>query len=605
MPIVSSSQANGEPRLCPRFNPLLPAKRGALCQGGGIRESAGQLGASSGGEENRLLMQSFDARSSPRTTRRPQGSPFGPGAQGAGCSPALQAGPGALLASRRSARIASPGELSPSFQYQATQQTYNCNEDGDNKSDDSPSPKRRRLSHSVLEIQSASPPQTPPMRPWEITVNRRPPSAPFNQRRFSGERCNTPAHHRRSFNHFTFLPVCCSPPARRQWGRRDRPLHNPINQDENYHHPPYSQQLPIDENRSYNHTNLSPRMLHPAAHPPQQNPVMVDLHEQMHQGTVPVSYTVTTVTAHGFPLHAGQHIPGCNTQQVPACSVMFSGQHYPVCCVPPPLIHACTMQHLPVSYQAFPPLISSEHFILHPPHLPPHQHPHLPPLGQFVPIQPQHPRLPLQRIENEVEMRGDQHPVGGFTYPPSHHPPAMPTSVPLQYLPHDPLHQELPFGVPYPHVMPRRMTGQRYRLQQPLPPPPPYYPSFLPYFLSMLPVPPAVGPAISVELEVEDVEVENYEALLNLAERLGEAKPRGLTKADIEQLPSYRFNPENHQSEQTLCVVCFSDFETRQLLRVLPCNHEFHAKCVDKWLKTNRTCPICRADASEVHRDLE
>ena len=27
------------------------------------------------------------------------------------------------------------------------------------------------------------------------------------------------------------------------------------------------------------------------------------------------------------------------------------------------------------------------------------------------------------------------------------------------------------------------------------------------------------------------------------------------------------------------------DFESRQLLRVLPCNHEFHAKCVDKWLK--------------------
>lgn len=45
---------------------------------------------------------------------------------------------------------------------------------------------------------------------------------------------------------------------------------------------------------------------------------------------------------------------------------------------------------------------------------------------------------------------------------------------------------------------------------------------------------------------------QNLQALLNLAERLGEAKPRGLTKADIEQLPSYRFNPNNHQSEQTL-----------------------------------------------------
>lgn len=42
---------------------------------------------------------------------------------------------------------------------------------------------------------------------------------------------------------------------------------------------------------------------------------------------------------------------------------------------------------------------------------------------------------------------------------------------------------------PYPHMMPRRLNTQRYRLQQalppppPPPPPPPYYPSFLPYFL--------------------------------------------------------------------------------------------------------------------------
>lgn len=33
---------------------------------------------------------------------------------------------------------------------------------------------------------------------------------------------------------------------------------------------------------------------------------------------------------------------------------------------------------------------------------------------------------------------------------------------------------------------------------------------------------------------------ENYEALLNLAERLGEAKPRGLFRAEIEQLPCYK-----------------------------------------------------------------
>lgn len=40
--------------------------------------------------------------------------------------------------------------------------------------------------------------------------------------------------------------------------------------------------------------------------------------------------------------------------------------------------------------------------------------------------------------------------------------------------------------------------------------------------------------------------------------------------------------------------MCFSDFECRQLLRVLPCNHEFHAKCVDKWLKVRRV-PVCNS----------
>lgn len=92
---------------------------------------------------------------------------------------------------------------------------------------------------------------------------------------------------------------------------------------------------------------------------------------------------------------------------------------------------------------------------------------------------------------------------------------------------------------------------------------------------------------------------ENYEALLSLAERLGDAKPRGLSKTEIDQLPSYRYKPENNdESDQTTCVICMYDFEAKQNLRVLPCQHEFHARCIDKWLKNNRTCPICRSDSS-------
>ena len=51
-----------------------------------------------------------------------------------------------------------------------------------------------------------------------------------------------------------------------------------------------------------------------------------------------------------------------------------------------------------------------------------------------------------------MDLRGEQHPIAGFTYPPSHHAPTLSPSVPLHYLPHDPLHQELPFGVVSPRL---------------------------------------------------------------------------------------------------------------------------------------------------------
>ncbi|XP_066996617.2 RING finger protein 44 [Anabrus simplex] len=148
-----------------------------------------------------------------------------------------------------------------------------------------------------------------------------------------------------------------------------------------------------------------------------------------------------------------------------------------------------------------------------------------------------------------------------------------------------------------------RLSTRRWR-GNPLPAPA-AYPGFLLHFLAMFSNPP-LSPYNQAELGTPETnETENYEALLNLAERLGEAKPRGLSKAETEQLPSYKFNVNTHHGDQTSCVVCMCDFEARQMLRVLPCSHEFHAKCVDKWLKCNRTCPICRGDASEYFNHLE
>lgn len=99
---------------------------------------------------------------------------------------------------------------------------------------------------------------------------------------------------------------------------------------------------------------------------------------------------------------------------------------------------------------------------------------------------------------------------------------------------------------------------------------------------------PPLSPYSQADLSAADaLESENYETLLSLAERLGEAKARGLSRTEVDQLPSYKFDADTHEGDQTNCVVCMCDFEVLQSLRVLPCSHEFHVKCIDKWLKVS------------------
>lgn len=142
------------------------------------------------------------------------------------------------------------------------------------------------------------------------------------------------------------------------------------------------------------------------------------------------------------------------------------------------------------------------------------------------------------------------------------------------------------------------------RRSHPTPPPPAAvhpYPDLLYHLISVMSMQPVASQVSPPAWEEELHPRENYETLLNFAEQIGEAKPKGLSRSEIDQLQTYRVTSGSKDAkDNNRCVVCLVDFEEKQLVRVLPCLHEYHTRCIDKWLKSNRTCPICRAEVN-VH----
>lgn len=86
---------------------------------------------------------------------------------------------------------------------------------------------------------------------------------------------------------------------------------------------------------------------------------------------------------------------------------------------------------------------------------------------------------------------------------------------------------------------------------------------------------------------------------------------RGLDPAVIETFPTLIYSDvKQHKiGKSTLeCAVCLNEFEDDETLRLIPkCDHVFHPECIDAWLASHTTCPVCRANLSpqlteSVHR---
>ncbi|KAK6912117.1 Zinc finger, RING-type [Dillenia turbinata] len=113
--------------------------------------------------------------------------------------------------------------------------------------------------------------------------------------------------------------------------------------------------------------------------------------------------------------------------------------------------------------------------------------------------------------------------------------------------------------------------------------------------------------------------------------REDQSQTRGAAEESINALPTYKFKLKKNRNcigqevspgtgevgllaagtekeravsgEDAVCCICLSDYADNDELRELPCSHFFHVECVDKWLKINAQCPLCKYEIGETNRD--
>ncbi|KAG5007879.1 hypothetical protein GLYMA_09G214600v4 [Glycine max] len=70
------------------------------------------------------------------------------------------------------------------------------------------------------------------------------------------------------------------------------------------------------------------------------------------------------------------------------------------------------------------------------------------------------------------------------------------------------------------------------------------------------------------------------------------------SKKKVDSVVQGRSNCDGGDDGDT-CAVCLGDFEDGEELRTMPeCMHSFHVACIDMWLSSHSSCPICRSSAT-------
>ncbi|GMI91293.1 Arabidopsis Toxicos en Levadura 13 [Hibiscus trionum] len=88
----------------------------------------------------------------------------------------------------------------------------------------------------------------------------------------------------------------------------------------------------------------------------------------------------------------------------------------------------------------------------------------------------------------------------------------------------------------------------------------------------------------------------NVTALQGQLQQLFHLHDAGVDQSLIDTLPVFYYKSIIGVNNPFDCAVCLCEFEPRDKLRLLPnCSHAFHMECIDTWLLSHSTRPLCRA----------
>ncbi|KAG5059134.1 RING-H2 finger protein ATL29-like [Glycine soja] len=80
---------------------------------------------------------------------------------------------------------------------------------------------------------------------------------------------------------------------------------------------------------------------------------------------------------------------------------------------------------------------------------------------------------------------------------------------------------------------------------------------------------------------------------------------RGLDPSQLQAFPTFLYatvkDLRKEKNQYSLeCAICLLEFDHDSMLRLLTvCYHVFHQECIDLWLRSHKTCPVCRTDLDQ------